>query len=456
VKLSEARAICEHFTPVKRGDKICCSFLNKEDEMCSRPELFQCLVEDAKSPSLASDQAQSPPEPVNHPTPERLATVEVPSTGGDLSTKIALESLPEAIPGDTLATAGDPPERAIPIGGKSGPKVINTYCEDTTWSVSRCNTVLDCPRRFWLRYIAKAPETDQLDFLVLGSAFHEMREAIDTNRKPLASKETVNIVQMASMFNAKEEAWSLLYHLKPETARKLETIKIEAVAKLLAVIDCYREIRPFQIDKSEVELRFEYDGLKFLGYADGESNDGKEIYEFKYAQESGGYNIHTIGRQLTTYLYAKPDANKAIVIVATKPRHKRGKEESIADFYARVRGAQNRQTFETKTYYRSDFNFPNELNELVSIARMGSFSVERFRFNALIPPSNRGTMKCIPAMCSYATYCLVSGRCTYTDCQVDGCKAKETCKAVKSTVEYASQAVRNASADVVEDEGEQE
>lgn len=368
MKLSEARALCADIQPVRLEIGIRCQHLNADGETCLLGRHFVCPVFRGENKAAATAPTgaavAAPTAPVLAPTADPAATT---------AAAVAPNS------GAASAAPGQPSAAQAP-GAAHGER----------WSLSRVECGLDCLRKYFLRYIAKAPESDHQKALVLGSAFHKHREAIDNG--------------------SQRPAW-------PD-------VEPEDLVKLRAVVEAYEKARPFPIGKSEVELTFDYKGKKFLGYIDAVSKDDLELYEFKYSQDPGRYSKFIISRQCSVYLHGFPNAKRVNIVVAQKPRQRRSKEESIQRFASRVNEATDASTFNVRTYVRDDFFVERELDELVAGADLIMMAMKDIRSI----PSCRSSAKCDAQSCSYATFCTsrASG-CGWGSTACQGCPASQTC-----------------------------
>lgn len=243
------------------------------------------------------------------------------------------------------------------------------------WSLSRIECGLDCPRKFYLRYVAQAPETNPGKALRLGSLFHEGREAIDT-----------------------EKPWVCPTDPEPED-----------LAKLLAILDAYRDLRPVKVERSEVEVRFELPDasgpIPMIGYLDGIG--AKCGIEFKYADPSH-YGKATVNRQVSLYLHALPELEAFTIVIATKSKCRLKQGEDVEAFRQRVReGFRKDDPFMVSNYRREDFPIDPTIAELVD----GVYLIRAYMARAqqagmcAMPPAAKGFMKC--PNCGYRDFCEV-------------------------------------------------
>jgi hypothetical protein len=159
---------------------------------------------------------------------------------------------------------------------------------DRPVSVSRLTVLEKCPRLYQYTYVYKIRPPFEMRWKITGQAFTECRAAIDTG-----------------------QPWTLdKYDLSgPERGR------LSAVLRHYVI---WRAANPEKL-KCETKIEFIYRGIKFLGYIDAETEDGKRLYEWKYAMTE--YETIDYVRQAAVYLYGRPEAEELVLAVANKPRH---------------------------------------------------------------------------------------------------------------------------------------
>jgi CRISPR/Cas system-associated exonuclease Cas4 (RecB family) len=217
-------------------------------------------------------------------------------------------------------------------------------------SVSRVATLQTCPRLYQLRYIYRLQSPMEARWKVVGTAFGDESSKIEQGHE-----------------------WSLSkYDLSgPERAR------LSAVLRRYAEFWERRQKETGEELVSETKAQFEYGGVKFVGFIDAETFDGKKLYEKKYAQVE--YDQLKIARQAAVYFKGKPAAEDFILVVVKKPSQMKPKkaakptkkcpepkDETLAEFEQRVYEAIDETWFRYTTFKRKDFDIDNILNQMVS------------------------------------------------------------------------------------------
>lgn len=156
-------------------------------------------------------------------------------------------------------------------------------------SVSRIAVLEKCPRLYELTYHYRLPSPVAMRWKIVGRAYGEARAAIDL-RQPWE-----NVVD-----------------------RYREDLSGPERARMRAVLRHYELQMRGDIVNCEKKVEFEYRDVKFIGYTDAETKDGR-IYEWKYA--AGEYDLFKLARQAAVYLKGRPDAKEFVGAVAKKPQH---------------------------------------------------------------------------------------------------------------------------------------
>jgi len=281
------------------------------------------------------------------------------------------------------------------------------------WSVSRIGCGLECLRKFWLRYVAEAPDTNPGKALELGKVFHEGVEAINNG----------------SAYDVPE----------------LKLGSHDDRLKIRAVLDAYQARPPVQVTAAEVKVTSKLpSGAPMLGYVDGEGGGvlGKTLIEYKYTGMPDNYTLGSLSRQASAYLHAVPDAQAFALVIVEKPKQKRKKGEDDTDFAARLKGALlKKDPFEVRVWERSDFAVDPVIDEMdrgIKWIEDGMLETPK----GMLPPANR-SIHCGGFMpCSYYHLCEV----------LDGAYVPET--ANKGLLFKAMRAVGEAGIDVLADEEE--
>lgn len=247
-----------------------------------------------------------------------------------------------------------------------------------SWSMSRINRFLDCPRAYFLHYVLQIPETNPIEAFVDGRAFHECREALDLG---------------------------LDYVLSP-------TLKPDHAVKLDAVLKLYDSKRPFQIKKSEYKVQFDLPEGKLIGYIDAITKDD-DLVEFKYTANPENYDHLAIMKQASLYLQGYPDAQNFIVCAVQKPRNRLKKSESMKAFKERIKD----EIFNTDDsivitkFKRTDFLIDSVLDSINSTIKIIKHSID----NNLVPGKYGWSCR----DCIYYSFCKTCAKCK-NDC--DNCE----------------------------------
>lgn len=400
MKMTEAKALCLQFTPKKRGERVLCSHLLRDETFCELPSNMHCPVMDAIAAEKAAKEQPAPP-------PAEPAIDELPPAVPAEPTVPVLAStpLPEPVIDDGLALvvqelAQEPPAAPAVVLANFGKfdQAFSDAAHLTRWSYSRIETGLGCLRHYFLKYCAKAPETDTIKAFIMGRLFHEDRACVDDG-KPL-----------------------------PVRVEVPKGLTDEDMAKINAVVHAYKQCKPLagRIGQSEVGFNLLLPGdFPLIGYIDGISDDGLELHELKFAQDADGYSPFAISRQVSVYLAGFPQSKTVTVTVAKKSKARRAKEESLAEFQQRLLASTDSSTFESRTYPREKFQIAKELCELAAGAKLISEVMAQAQQDGpQYLPSCRSTMKCGPGQCPYSLFCQTSAGCDFTV----GCDNPERCQ----------------------------
>lgn len=222
--------------------------------------------------------------------------------------------------------------------------ITNLYGNDRTWSFSRFALLLKCPKAFKYHYYDKI-EPEPKPYFWLGSQFH---------------------TAMAKIVSGRGE-WSL--EKPPDYVPADEVIKLKAFLEVASQ-------RPWPAGDQEVHFEFEIDeGLLLQGFIDYISKDGRTIVERKYAQDAKDYHLLSLYYQLSSYLIAKPSVEQITIEVTRKSRLRRGKNETLDSFFARVlkdNQEHESELFTRRTYLRSEFDLDRVRKEFSLLARVAT------------------------------------------------------------------------------------
>lgn len=123
--------------------------------------------------------------------------------------------------------------------------------EDMVWSYSRIASFDDCPYRFFLKYISRCKEIDKF-YATYGSFMHKLIERY--YRGELTKDEMLEEFLTGFSENVRG--------VRPQESTVLKYIKMGA--------DYLRGFKPFDFNMIDVEkkVRFEIDGIPFIGFID--------------------------------------------------------------------------------------------------------------------------------------------------------------------------------------------
>jgi hypothetical protein len=339
--LEEANKICGEFTPVEKPDGTYgCQYIDPK-KMCTLSTHFVCeLVLESDLRKRAAEGKKSN-EPTRGTVKKKMSQTALPIAEKPVEQKLTAKNpLAAAVAEveaekEAKATLFEPSKIAL---------VRNTKFRLPIVSVSRLGILEQCPRLYMLRYTFKVkPPFDQA-WKKNGIAFTEARALIDEG--------------------------------KPWKVSGYGLSQVEE-AKLRAVLRQYEKRRTGELLKTETKVSFRYEGLEFVGFIDSESQDGKELHEWKYAATK--YTPIKVARQVAVYMHGKPKAEKMILAVAPKLQHKplsggkptkknpEPQEETIAEFEERLFNLlEEEDRFEKTTFKRGHFDIDAILSGMTS------------------------------------------------------------------------------------------
>ena len=212
------------------------------------------------------------------------------------------------------------------------------------WSVSRISAAASCMRRYWLQYVLHKPQPEKPAYW-LGKEFAKARAAIVTGKE-------------WQLENVPED-------LGGPAAMTADTIRLEELLRAMSLKGGW----PKGPNEGHVSAIID-SKIAVHGFLDQMSEDGKTIYEWKYAQNEGMYSLVTIHPQACMYLKCCPQVEDFELWIAKKGKEKmkagtaKKAGETPDEFRARMRTkAEANQLFNRRVYKRSEFDIDGQFAE---------------------------------------------------------------------------------------------
>ena len=159
-------------------------------------------------------------------------------------------------------------------------------------SMTRVSGWMFCERAWAFRYVYRVDPPKIAPWKVLGKAFALCRAKIDAG-----------------------QPWEM-----PAEVTGIDRLRLEVV------LEEYTKL-PRMAAKSEVRCQVVLESpppvVSLIGFADGISDDGKRLYEWKYAANPDDYTRLKVSLQASAYFAGFPRAEEVVICVARKPKLER-------------------------------------------------------------------------------------------------------------------------------------